>query len=202
MSIAILPVRDPIAAEPLPVYRFSVKQYHRMIEAGILTDKDRVELLQGWIVPKMPQTPLHAGTITRITRRFAPLLPSEWPLRVQSAITLPESEPEPDLAIARGPEEIYFRRHPGPWDIGLLIEVAGSTLLDDRRRKGEIYAAARIPHYWIVNLVDRVVEAYTRPRAGKTTGYRTQQVYGIKESIPLILAGREVRKIRVSDLLP
>jgi Uma2 family endonuclease len=202
VSVAILPIRDHIASKPLPVYRFTVKQYHRMIEAGILTNNDRVELLQGWIVPKMAQMPLHAGTITRITRRLAPLLPSEWLLRVQSAITLPQSEPEPDLAIARGPEEIYLRRHPGPRDIRLLIEVAGSSLLDDCRHKGEIYAAARIPHYWIVNLVDRVVEVYTRPRAGKAAGYRTQHVSGIKESISLILAGGEVRKIRVSDLLP
>jgi hypothetical protein len=202
VSVAILPARDNTSGKLLPVYRFTVKQYHRMIEEGILTDNDRVELLQGWIVPKMAQSHPHAGTVTRITRRLTPVLPRRWLLRVQSAITLPESEPEPDLAIVRGPEEVYFRRHPRPLDIGLSIEVAGSSLLDDRRRKGEIYALARIPHYWVVNLVDRVVEVYSRPRAGKIAGYRSQRSYGIKESVPLILAGRVVRKIRVSELLP
>jgi Uma2 family endonuclease len=197
-----LPLPDKVASAPAPVYRFTVKQYHRMIETGILTDNDRVELLQGWIVPKMPQNPPHAATVTRIMRRLMPQLPSEWLLRNQSAITLPQSEPEPDFAVVRGPEEIYFHRHPGPRDVGLLIEVADTTLLHDRRRKGPIYAAARIPYYWIINLVEGVVEVYTQPRAGKAAGYQSQRVSGIKESISLILGGRVATKIPVRDLLP
>src|SRR5690242_8549294 len=113
---------------PPPLYRFTVKQYQRMIETGVLTENDRVELLEGWIVDKMPHNPPHDGTINRINRRLLPLLPEGWLLRVQSAITLTRSEPEPDLAIVRGPEEIYFKRHPMPRDIALLIEVADTTL--------------------------------------------------------------------------
>src|SRR5262249_43084979 len=135
VNVALLPVRDKVAANPPPVYRFSVEQYHRMIETGILTTNDRAELLQAWIAPKMPQNPPHAGTVTRIMRRLTPILSEEWLLRVQSAITLTGSEPEPDLAIVKGPEEVYFRRHPRPRDIGLLIEVADSSLLHDRHWK-------------------------------------------------------------------
>src|SRR5438094_10056194 len=117
MSVAMLPAREHVPTTP---YRFTVKQYHRMIETGILTGNDRVELLEGWIVPKMPHNPPHDGTITRVTRRLMSVLPDEWLLRVQSAITLQRSEPEPDFAVVRGPEEVYFRRHSSPRDSALL----------------------------------------------------------------------------------
>jgi Putative restriction endonuclease len=202
MSVAMLPVRDGVAVTPPRLYRFTVDQYHRMVETGILTGNDRVELLEGWIVSQMPHKPLHDGTVTRVTRRLTPLLPEEWLLRVQSAITLSRSEPEPDLAIVRGPEETYFRRHPGPRDIALLIEVADSSLLHDRRSKGAIYASARISQYWIINLVDTVLEVYSQPRAGRTSAYRGQKSYGIGESVPLVLDGRELARIPVNELLP
>lgn len=201
MPVAPAPPPD-ITRPSLPSYQFTLRQYHRMIEAGILTGNDRVELLEGWIVAKMPHNPPHDGTVTRVTRRLMPILPDECLLRVQSAITLPHSEPEPDFAIVRGPEAVYFRRHPGPRDIALLIEVADSTLLDDRRWKGAIYAAARIPQYWIINLVEMVLEVYTQPRAGKAAAYRRQRSYGIGESVPLVISGRELANIPVNELLP
>ena len=114
--------------QPPPVYRFTVTQYHRMIESGVLTENDRVELLEGRVVPKVPCNPPHDGTVTRIQRRLARLLPDEWLIRVQCALTTRDSEPEPDLTVVRGPEEVYFTRHPLPRDVGLLIEVADATL--------------------------------------------------------------------------
>src|SRR5437016_4994181 len=91
------------------------------------------------------------------------VLPAGWDLRVQSAITLTESEPEPDFAIVRGDESAYLTRHPTTADIGLVVEVSDSTLPGDRDDKGRIYARAGIPCYWIVNLVDRQVEVHTLP---------------------------------------
>src|SRR5262249_53645273 len=157
----------------------------RMIQTGILTEYHRVELLEGVIVDKMPHNPPHDGTITRIQRRLARLLSDDWLIRVQSAITTKDSEPEPDIAIVKGPEDVYFTRHPGPRDIALLIEVADTTLEADRRDKGRTYARARIPVYWIINLNDRQVEVYTEPKGGKSPAYRRRCDYGTDAKVPL-----------------
>jgi hypothetical protein len=184
------------------IHRFSVKQYQRMVEQGFLTDEDRVELLDGWIVDKMPRNPPHDGTISRISRRLTHVLSDDLIVRIQSAVQLPTSQPEPDLAIVRGPEEVYFQRHPLPRDVELLIEVADTTLDRDRTLKGPLYARSRIAVYWIVNLNDSIVEVYTRPRAGRTPAYRIRQDYAVGDFVPLLIAGKEVASIPVADLLP
>jgi Uma2 family endonuclease len=199
-AAALIPEIAPWSWRPL--YRLSVDQYHRMIEAGVLVSGERVELLEGLLVAKMPQHPPHAATLTRITPRFVKLLPEQWLLRIQCPITLQDSEPEPDLAVARGPEERYNAAHPVPRDIALLIEVADSTLLHDRREKGRLYAEAKITQYWIVNLVESQVEVYTRPRAGRSATYLQKQVFVVGESVPVTLAGDEIVQLEVRDLLP
>src|SRR5438552_1580477 len=143
--------------------RFTVDEYHRMIDGGILTEEDRVELLEGWIVAKMPQTPMHNSVLDRSYEILRNVLPVGWRVRVQSAITTPDSEPEPDLAVVEGPANRYRTRHPGPADIAALVEVSDSTLTHDRGPKGQLYARANIGVYWIINLVDMQVEVYTDP---------------------------------------
>ncbi len=197
---AAQPVQAPTAAPDL--YRFTVEQYHGMIEKGILTENDRVELLEGRIVCKMPHNPPHDGTIVRINRRLTRVLSEDWWVRVQCAIATPDSAPEPDLAIVRGPEEVYFTRQPTPQDVALLIEVADSTLARDRGEKRRLYARARISAYWIVNIPDAQVEVYTQPRAGRSPAYRQERIYRGDEVVPLILDGKEVAQFAVRDLLP
>src|SRR5438128_1194075 len=131
--------------------RFSVAEYHRLIQTGILTEDDNLELLEGYLVCKMSRNPPHDATIQKATKRLFRVLPAGWDLRIQSAVTLPDSEPEPDFAVVRGDETAYRAHHPGPPDVGLVIEVADSTLPGDRDDKGRIYARAGIPTYWIVN---------------------------------------------------
>lgn len=189
-----------IQANGTAVYRFTVDQYHRMIEADILTSSDPVELLEGRIVFKMPKNPPHDGAIGTLTKLLARMLPEEWMVRIQSAITLRDSEPEPDLSIVRGPDQIYHSRHPRPDDTALLIEVAESSLIVDREYKGMLYARARISEYWIVNLVDAQVEVYMEPRGGKTPAYRQQQVYRKGDEVPLVLSNREIGSIPVNRL--
>ena len=184
------------------LYRFTVARYHRMIETRVLTEKDRVELLEGLVVPKMPHNPPRDGTVTRMYRRLLRILPEDWLIRVQCATTTRDSEPEPDLAIVRGPEEIYFSRHPQPQDIAFLVEVADATLEADRRLKGALYARARIRIYWVVNLPESRIEVYTQPRAGKTPGYRQRRDHLPEEMIPVIVEDREVGQVAVRDLLP
>ncbi len=193
------PARDGL---PLSAYRFSVEQYHRMIETGVLCEENRVELLNGWIVEKMTHNPPHDTSVDLAHAEIARLLPKGWRVRVQSAITLSESEPEPDLAVVRGPARRYAKSHPGPKDIGLLVEVAETTLLEDREVKAPIYARARVPVYWIINLPERQVEVYAQPQGGRTPEYRRRQDYGINESVPLLVGGRELGRIPVGDLLP
>jgi Uma2 family endonuclease len=183
-------------------YRFSVKQYHRLVELGILNDNDRVELLEGYIVDKMPQNPPHGAAIVRITKRMARVIPDEWLLRVQLPITFRTSEPEPDFAIVAGPEERYVVRIPIPRDVELFMEVADSSLLTDRRLKGPLFASAKIPQYWIINLVERKIEVYSHPRGGMKPAYRDRRDYGVGELVPLILGSREICLIAVRDLLP
>jgi Uma2 family endonuclease len=205
MSTAVKGVQrvdGEIVPRPRTLYRFSVKQYHRLIEEGILTADDRVELLRGWVISKMPLNPPHNIAITRINRRLLPLLPEPWLLQVQGAITLRGSEPEPDFAIVRGPEESYYRRKPAARDLALVIEVADSSLLADRRDKGRLYAQARIPEYWIINLNSSQVEVYLQPRAGRSPGYQQQRQYALDESVPLTLDGQVIAHVPVRELLP
>jgi Uma2 family endonuclease len=183
-------------------YRLTVAQFHRMTECGILNEEDRVELLGGQLVPKMPQNPPHAGCVLLTQTKLLAHLPQEWVLRVQSSVTLTESEPEPDLVVARGPMRKYVRRHPLARDIGLVVEVADTTLEMDRRVKGVLYAQARIPLYWIVSLSDAVIEVYSLPRAGKAPCYRQMQEYGRTGTVPLVLDGSVLAQLPVADLLP
>src|SRR5713101_9262196 len=101
MSVGIQQAGDFGRFPLAPVHRFSVDEYHRMIEAGVLTENQRVELLEGWIVSKMPHNPLHDSTIDLVVGEAETFLPKDWFIRVQSAITTDDSEPEPDVALVR-----------------------------------------------------------------------------------------------------
>lgn len=196
-------IEPPFRAATVPsVHRFSVAEYHRMIRTGFLTEDDRVELWEGVIVDKMAHNPPHDATVTRVQRRLARLVPEEWLIRVQCAITTRDSEPEPDLAIVSGPEEIYFNRHPSSRDIALSIEVADTTLETDRRDKVRMYAAVRVPVYWIIDLNDRRIEVYTEPKGGKEPSYRQRTDFEIDAIVPLVINGTEIAQIATFDLLP
>lgn len=202
-AVAIVsPKPTAIPMPPMPVHRFTVEQYHRMIERGILTKNDRVELLEGWITTKMTHNPPHDCCVLLTQTELLARLPADWVLRVQSAITTRDSEPEPDLVVARGSARRYARAHPKSADIALLIEVADSTLEADRVEKGRLYARSRIAVYWIINLVDSQVEVYTEPKGGKSPAYRRRTDYAINAKVPLMIAEREVGQVSVRDLLP
>jgi Uma2 family endonuclease len=188
----------------IPMLRqLSVSEYHRMIQAGILNEDDNVELLEGYLVQKKPRNPPHDSTIQRFLRRFFTVLPPGWDARGQSAITLAESEPEPDVAVVRGDAAAFDHHHPGPGEIGLLVEVAESTLHQDRVDKQRIYARNGIVTYWIANLVDRQIEVYTQPSGPSATpDYAQRQDYPRGASVPLVLDGVQVALLPVDDLLP
>lgn len=194
----------PPAVTPLAVRRFTLAEYHHLIQTGFFREDDRVELLNGWIVAKMGINPPHASALTRTTRRLRRLLGDDWVVREQSSLTIPtsDSEPEPDVVVAPGPEDAYDARHPQPKDTVLLVEVAESSLAEDRGEKLRTYAVAKIAVYWIVNLVDRRVEVYTQPRGGKSPTYKQQTDYGPDDAVPVVVGGKELGRIPVKELLP
>src|SRR5437588_4339278 len=94
------------------IAKFSVARYQRMIETGVLTSEDKVELLENYVVLKMPRNPTHDGTLDLIETILPPLIPAGWMLRTQRTLVLPDSQPEPDFAIVRGGRRSYLARHP------------------------------------------------------------------------------------------
>jgi len=193
----------PLRAAQAGFRRFTVDEYHEMIHHGILTEDDNLELLDGYLVHKMSRNPPHDAALQYFQEAIPPRLPTGWCLRMQCGLTLPASEPEPDGAVVRGDKRTYTTRHPGASDTGITAEIAESSLESDRIDKGPLYAAANIPYYWIINLVDRQIEVYSSP-SGPTAnpGYTQRTDYRAGDQIPLVLDGVEVARIPAQDLLP
>ncbi len=183
--------------------RFSVPEYHRLTEIGVLTEDDNLELIEGYLVNKISRNPPHDCSIQLISGAITSVNPAGWCVRVQCAVTLPDSEPEPDVTVARGSTRSCAAHHPGPLETGVLIEVADSTLLGDRSDKGRIYARANVPIYWIVNLIDRQIEIHEQPSGPTATPmYGKITIYRVGDVVPLVLDGNLVASFAVSDLLP
>ena len=185
-----------------PIWRLSIAQYHQMVQSGILTDDDPVELLEGWLVTKMPKNPPHRLTTQLLREALAQLVPVGWYVDAQEPITTSDSEPEPDVVIVRGDRRQYRDRHPGPAEVALVVEVADSTLQRDRTMKQRLYAAAGIVAYWIVNLVEGQVEVYEEPiNPVDAPCYARRADYRRGESVPLTLDGQVVGVVAVETVL-
>lgn len=192
-----------VLAPPEPVLRFSVEQYHEMIRASILTADDQVELLEGWLLYKMPKNPPHRIATKLIQQAFEKVIIPGWYVDTQEPVTVEDSEPEPDVAVIRGDTRDYADRHPGASDLSLLVEVAEATLERDRKLKKRLYARAGVPVYWIVNLAERKIETYSQPIAADSEpDYANRLDYASADSIPLTIEGREIARFAVKDLLP
>lgn len=186
-----------------PDFRFTVAQYQRIVAAGIIAADARVELLEGKVVNKMARNPPHDTALSLTQRELEAILTSEWYIRVQMAVVLGKlSQPEPDLAVVLAPIKRYFKQHPGVKDTGMLVEIADSSLLQDRRDKAPIYAGGRIPWYWIVNVAEEIVEVYSDPKGGAAPAYRERHDYKTGERVPVVLDGKTVGHIDVSKLFP
>lgn len=201
MATAALPPWDAQRPPPLPVRRFTVVEYRKLAESGILTEQDAVELLEGWIVPQMVHNPPHDNAVELTNEVLRGRLGPGWSVRVQSAIDTADSEPEPDLAVVRGSARGRSGRHPRADEVILVIEVADTSLDRDRSAKARIYARAGIPAYWIVNLVERQLEVYGEPIGQPEAEYRRRSVHLPGNQATLRLDDRAV-SIDPADLLP
>lgn len=157
----------------MPHKHFSHDEYTQMIEAGILKEDERVELIRGEIVEMAPISLRHSVCVTRLELLFHERLGRAAIVWAQNPIKLPDnSQPQPDVALLKWRDDLYAGKLPTPDDILLLVEVADSSLISDRKVKVPLYASARIGRVWLVNLNKNVVEVYTNPGE---TGYKDVQ---------------------------
>jgi Uma2 family endonuclease len=166
---------QPANIAPLPAsHRFTVDDYHRMVESGVLKEDDRVELLNGEIIDTAPLSSQHNAQVMKLADLFYQHRKPAIQIMVQSSIRLNrEAEPEPDMVLLPEREDRYIDALPTAGDILLLVEVSSTTLAYDRSRKLPAYAQAGIREYWIVSLPDNQLEIYTDPQAGT---YSTKRI--------------------------
>jgi Uma2 family endonuclease len=190
----------PSAPPPYPIHRFSVAEYEELTRIGFLSEDDKVELLEGWIVPKMPKHPPHDGTIDLLLFLLTQILPEGWYPRVQNSVVTADSVPEPDLVVVRGRPGDFRDRHPTGAEIGLVIEVADTTVTRDRA-KAAIYARAAVPQYWIVNLQDLQVEVYSQlVGGGSDLDYSSPQLVKGDQALSVVLGGETVGTITARQI--
>jgi Uma2 family endonuclease len=182
-----------------PIWPISVETYHEMAEKGILHSGDPVELLEGIIVQKPVKGPPHVFSNRAARLALERMIPAGWFVRVQDPITLATSEPEPDIAVIRGDPRDYLKRHPGPDEIGLVMEIADSSLERDSILKKRVYAAAGISYYWLLNLKARWLEVYSVPQGNE---YTRREIHRPEQTVDVVLDGKIVGAVRVVDLLP
>ncbi|MGH9117547.1 MAG: Uma2 family endonuclease [Acidimicrobiales bacterium] len=177
--------------------RFTVDDYYRMADAGVLGPEDRVELIDGEIIEMAPIGSRHATCVRALTRVLSAQVGDSAVVSVQSPVRLDDfSEPEPDVALLRPPPDRYASAHPEPADVLLLVEVADTTQSYDRSRKLPRYAAAGIAEVWLVDLATGTVEAHRDPARD---GYASVVVAGAPDTVsPHLLPGVSVE---VADLL-
>ena len=190
-------------ATPVPTKRWGRLEYERLVDRAVFQPGDRVELVGGQLVVREPQGSPHAVAVGLVEDALRPAFRSGWVVRVQMPVALDDdSEPEPDVAVCPGTPRDYLAGHPS--QPVLLVEVAEASLAFDREHKGSLYARAHVPDYWIVNLVDRVLEVHRdpTPSAGAPYGCRFSTLLrlGAGDSISPLAAPHA--RIAVADLLP
>ena len=183
--------------------RFSRAEYERLIELGVFQPGEPIELIGGVLMVAEPQGAAHYTAIQKTAKALEAAFGTGWTVRPQGPIGLDDdSEPEPDVAVVPGSPDDYGRAHPAR--PALTVEVAESSLDVDRQHKGSLYARAGLADYWVLNLVDRVLEIYREPTpdAAAPFGWRyaRRAVFGAAAQVtPLAAPGSS---IAVSRLLP
>jgi Uma2 family endonuclease len=183
---------------PLPTRRFTVDEYYRLAETGVLGQDERVELIEGEIVEMPPIGSAHAGCVNRLNRLLGEGLSGRALAAIQNPVRLSDiSEPQPDVAVIRPRADDYTKSHPAPADVLLLIEVAHASAGIDRGIKRDVYARYGIAEYWVVDLADDAVHVYRDPAP---TGYGEARRFTRGETLrPLAFPDLE---LPLDDVLP
>ena len=205
MSTAIQapPPQVPTADAP---YYLTIDLVSRMVETGLIPRDRRIYLQDGRLYEKMAKTKAHGSVGAAVTRAVDRRLPDDWSLWSESTVVLdPTNAPLPDFAVVRSGNLLGRaapERYPEAGDVGLLIEVAVTSLRDDLTTALEQYARAAIPTYWVVDVLGRRILVHAEPRVVEGRGeYARVETYSPGQSLPLVLDGREVARIPFDDLL-
>jgi Uma2 family endonuclease len=177
-------------------------EYDRLVDLGMFA-REPLELIGGHLIVAEPQGTYHAGSVGIAGAALTSALPPGWIVRIQLPLALDdESEPEPDVAVVTGTHADYLAEHPR--HAALVIEVAESSLVFDRRHKGSLYARGRVPEYWIVNLVDRVLEVHREPEADPSAVFGWHYRSVGRFSTPAVVELLAIPNVRipVATLLP
>ena len=178
------------------MWRCSCECYHALIASGCLQERDRVELLDGFLFTQPRISTAHCGAVSRLGHLFQARLGDAWLVRIQNPITIHEySEPEPDVVVAKYREDFYSGRHPYPEDVLLVIEVADTSLAFDREAKVPLYASCGIQETWLVDLNAHEITAYRKPDGAR---YSEHAVFSNGDILPV--PGVEGASIAVADL--
>ena len=186
----------------LTLRRWTRAEYDRLVDLGVLHGEP-VELIGGQLVVAEPQGSYHASALGTAGDVLRAILPPGWLVRAQMPVALDdESEPEPDLALVRGAWADYRAGHPS--HPALVVEVAETSLAYDRGDKGSLYARAGVPEYWIVNLVDRILEVYRDPGPDPTAryGWRYRAIERLGPGTVVSPLALPSVRLAVADLLP
>ena len=205
MSTAIEAAPPRTSSGDVP-YDLTIDLVSRMVESGLIPQDRRVFLRDGRLYEKMAKTKAHGSVGAAIDRAVNRRLPEGWCLWPESTVVLdPTNAPLPDFAVVRGANPLDFaapERYPGPGDIGLLIEVAVTSLHDDLTTTLERYARALIPAYWVVDVPVRRILVHTEPRVVDGKGeYARVETYRPGQSLPLVLDGQQVALIPFDEIL-
>lgn len=185
------------APEPVKDRKFTVDEYYRMVEVGLIARDERVELINGRVLQMSPIGPTHAFLVQKLNEILGGQLTREYTMIVQSSVRLDQrNEPEPDLAVLTGPAERYRDRLPEAGDVRLLIEVSESSLSFDQNEKLELYAENGIPEVWIVNAVNKRVERYCEP-----IDRRYKKIEHFSDDQTICAGDLEELRLAVADLL-
>jgi Uma2 family endonuclease len=181
--ITIKPTVEVVMTVQLLRRKFTVEQYHKMLESGILTEDDRVELIRGEIIEMSPIETKHAACVNRLINLLVQLLGKRVIVAAQNPIRLNDnSEPQPDVALLKPRDDFYATAHPRPQDIFLLIEVADSTIEYDLEEKIPLYAEANIIEVWLVDINEQIVKVYQQPTAA---GYQIVQKFASGQNLSI-----------------
>jgi Uma2 family endonuclease len=187
---------------PLTLRRWKRVEYERLVDLGMF-DREPIELIAGHLIVAEPKGSPHSTAVGMAQDALQAALPGGWIIRVQDVVALDDdSAPEPDIAVVQGTRADYREAH--PTCPALAVEVAESSLGFDRRVKGSLYARAGVPDYWIVNLVERVIEVYREPVADPSApwGWRYGSVETLSPPSRVTPLAVPIGPIAVGALLP